>query len=415
MVTIAGRAVTALALPLLLACSSLGGDAGTPATGTPQPRASASSSAAIAGPAAADVNKVKLTWRRASTGLSAPTQVTSARDGTSRMFVVQKNTGTVRVFHNGQLRAKPYLNVGSLISTDSERGLLSLAFAPDFRSNPRLFIMYTRGDGDVVLARMRARSATAGHVVAGSRRTLLVVEHSQYGNHNGGQLVFGPDGMLYMGIGDGGGGGDPLGSGQSRSTLRGKILRLNVSCGKPYCVPRSNPFAGKTPGRGEIWLMGLRNPWKMSFDPATKSLWIGDVGQDGFEEVNRVRATPSHRNLGWSCREGRVVYNASRCRSGVRYVEPKTVVSHPAGESITGGYVYRGSRYSRLMGGLYVFGDFVNRKVWVYAPGQGKVLQAARLGSSSYNGPTSFGVDGSGEIWAVTYDGTLWRMRAQSR
>ena len=415
MATITGRAVTALALPLLLACTSLGGEAGASTSPTPQQGARSSSTTDAVGPGAADVNKVKVTWRRVSSGLSAPTQVTSAPDGTSRMFITQKNTGTVRVFHNGRLRAKPYLNIGSLISTDSERGLLSIAFAPNFRSNPRLFILYTRGDGDVVLARMRAKSATAGQVVAGSRRTLLVVEHSRYGNHNGGQLAFGPDGMLYVGIGDGGGGGDPLGSGQSRSTLRGKILRLDVSCGKPYCVPRSNPFAGKTPGKGEIWLTGLRNPWRMSFDPATKALWIGDVGQDGFEEVNRIPAKPSQRNLGWSCREGRVVYNPSRCRSGVQYVDPKTVVRHPAGESITGGYVYRGSRYSRLMGGLYVFGDFVLRKVWVYAPGQGKVLQSARLGSSSYNGPTSFGEDGSGEIWAVTYDGGLWRMRAQSR
>jgi glucose/arabinose dehydrogenase len=410
-----GRVVTALALPLLLACTSLGTQAGASATPDAEPGTGRSGSAAAAGRVVADVDTVKVTWRRVASGLSAPTQVTSARDGTSRMFVVQKNLGTVRVFQNGRLRAKPYLNLGAQISTDSERGLLSVAFAPDFGSNPRLFVLYTRRDGDVVLARMRAKSAQAGQAIAGSRRTLLVVEHSQYGNHNGGQLAFGPDGMLYLGIGDGGGGGDPLRSGQRRTTLKGKILRLDVSCGKPYCVPRGNPFAGKTPGRGEIWLLGLRNPWRMSFDPATKALWIGDVGQDGFEEVNRIPAKPSHRNLGWSCREGRVVYNASRCRAGVQYVDPKTVVRHPAGESITGGYVYRGSRYASLMGGLYVFGDFVNRKVWVYAPGQGKVLQARRLGPSSYNGPTSFGVDGSGEIWAVTYDGTLWRMRAQSR
>jgi glucose/arabinose dehydrogenase len=410
-----GRAVTTLALPLLLACTSVGGESPATASPTADRSGNVPSSAQAAPAGAPDVNRVKVTWRRVASGLSNPTQVTSARDGTSRMFVVQK-AGTVRIFRNGQFRAKPFLNISSRVnSADGERGLLSVAFPANYRSNPRVFVLFTRGDGDVVVGRMRTKSAVSGHVRAGTYRTLLVVEHSQYSNHNGGQLAFGPDGMLYVGIGDGGGGGDPLASGQSRSTLKGKILRLNVSCGKPYCVPRSNPFAGKTPGRGEIWLLGLRNPWRMSFDPATKALWIGDVGQDAYEEVNRIPARPSHRNLGWSCREGRVVYNASRCRSGVHYVDPKTVVKHEAGESITGGFVYRGSRYRNLLGGLYIFGDYVKRKVWVYAPGQGKALQADRLGPSVYNGPSSFGVDGSGEIWAVTYDGVLWRMRAQSR
>ena len=327
--------------------------------------------------------------------------------------MVQKG-GTVRVFRKGELSARPYLDLSGVVSTSSERGLLSMAFPPNFRANPRVFALYTRGDGDVVLARFRADSARAPRVVASSRRTLLVVEHSQFGNHNGGQLAFGADGMLYLGIGDGGGGDDAERSGQDRGTLKGKVLRLDVSCGKPYCVPPDNPFAGPAPGKGEIWLLGLRNPWRMSFDPATGALWIGDVGQSGYEEVNRVAADP--RGATWAGPAARAftVLFPARCSDRVDYVDPVTVVPHEVGESITGGFVYRGQKYRDLLGGLYVFGDFVNRKVWLFAPGQGKTLQADRLGPSDYSGPTSFGRDDAGELWAVTYDGTLWRMRASS-
>lgn len=408
------RALVALSLPLLLACTGVA----RPASGTvgPEPRPSTTQAAEPDAHARAlpDVDRVSVSWRRVAGGLSSPTEVTSADDGMRRLFVVEKS-GTVRVFRKGQLGARPYLDISGLVSTSSERGLLSMAFPPDFRAKPRVFVLYTRGDGDVVVARFRADSARAPRVDASSRRTLLVVEHSRFGNHNGGQLAFGADRMLYVGIGDGGGGDDAERTGQDRTTLKGKVLRLDVSCGKPYCVPRDNPFAGATPGKGEIWLLGLRNPWRMSFDPATRALWIGDVGQSGYEEVNRVAARPSDRNLGWSCREGFTVLFPDRCRDGVDYVDPVTVVPHEAGESITGGFVYRGARYRDLLGGLYVFGDFVNRKVWVFAPGQGKRLQSDRLGPTAYAGPTSFGRDDAGELWAVTYDGTLWRMRAESR
>jgi len=185
------------------------------------------------------------------------------------------------------------------------------------------------------------------------------------------------------------------------------------SCrGKHYCIPNDNPYVGKS-GRDEIWLLGLRNPWRFSFDRPTKSLWIGDVGQDAFEEIDHVSATPSRRNLGWSCHEALSVYNASRCKSGVQYQQPVTTVPHPSGESIIGGFVYRGDNYRRLMMGAYVFADFVTRRVWLYASGQGKTLQSQRLGPSS--GATSFGVDDHQEVYAVTYDGTLWRMRANRR
>jgi hypothetical protein len=158
--------------------------------------------------------------------------------------------------------------------------------------------------------------------------------------------------------------------------------------------------------------LGLRNPWRFSFDKATKSLWIGDVGQGEQEEVDRVPRSPSRHNLGWSCWEGRLKYAPDRCRSKVKYVKPVATVNHPSGESITGGFVYRGEKYRRLLKGAYVFGDFVTQRVWVYKSGRGKHVQSQLLGPAAYQGPSSFGVDGRGEIFSVTYDGTLWRMRA---
>jgi glucose/arabinose dehydrogenase len=331
-----------------------------------------------------------------------------------RLFVVEKG-GRVKVVSGGKTHRRKYVNVSNRVATAGEGGLLSIAFSPRFKKDHLLWIAYARkSDGDLVVGRMRAPSANAKRVRTRTLKTVLRVEHSRYDNHYGGQLAFGPDNKLYVGTGDGGGGGDPLNTAGKKSSLLGKILRIDVlkSCGgKRYCSPPGNPYVDRK-GKNQIWLLGLRNPGRFSFDRPTRSMWIGDVGQDAFEEVNRVPAKPHRRNLGWSCREGRQVYNASRCRAGVDYMGPRATVSHPQGESITGGYVYRGDKYRRILGGTYIFGDFVTTRVWVYKQGQGKHVQAARLGPSSYNGPSSFGVDDKGEILAVTYNGVLWRMRA---
>jgi hypothetical protein len=304
------------------------------------------------------------------------------------------------------------LSIGSRIDPSGEGGLLSVAFSPSFRRDGLLWVTYSRAsDGDLIVGRMKARGPRAGRVPSKTLRTVLRIEHSRYDNHYGGQLAFGPDGRLYVGTGDGGGGGDPGNNAGDKDVLLGKILRINPfgSCrDRRYCVPADNPFVGKK-GRDEIWLMGLRNPWRFSFDPRSRDLWIGDVGQETFEEITRVGPNPRRIHLGWSCKEGRAVYNASRCRDGIDYLGPETVVRHDVAESITGGFVYRGQRYRDQIGGAYVFSDFLTRRVWLYRPGPGKVLQDDRLGSSI--GATSFGVDDRGEIYAVTYDGTLWRMR----
>jgi glucose/arabinose dehydrogenase len=234
----------------------------------------------------------------------------------------------------------------------------------------------------------------------------------QFTNHYGGQLVFGPTGLLFMSTGDGGGGGDPLDHGQSVSTLQGKLLRIKVlgarkDCGKAYCVPRSNPYAGSTPGLGPIWLTGLRNTWRFSVDRATGDLWLGDVGQGSFEEVDRVPAGVGGWNMGWSCKEAFSTFDSSRCRSSATYRDPVAAYGRGYGSSVTGGFVYRGSRFAGILGGRYVAGDFGSGRVF-HLDG-GEVVTAGSL-----PGVTSFGEDGGNELWAVTYDGGLYRMGASA-
>lgn len=369
------------------------------------------SAAGTAAPRAAEratLAAVGVRWARVASGLSAPTEVTSAPDGSRRLFVVEKG-GTVRIVKDGHVRSRPYLDIGGRVDDDGEGGLLSVAFGPRFPRDGLLWLTYVNRAGDVVVGRMRAAGPEASRVPTRTLRTLLTVPHKAFENHFGGQLAFDAQRRMYVGLGDGGGGGDPFNAAGDRTDLRGKVLRIDPygSCGaRRYCVPRSNPFVGKR-GRDEIWLMGLRNPWRFSIDPRTQNLWIGDVGQDAWEEIDRVAPDPRRIHLGWSCKEGRATYNPSRCRASIDYLGPRVVVPQPRAQSITGGFVYRGQRYQRQIGGAYVFGDFVTSRVWLYRAGSGKVLQDDRL----VGGVTSFGVDDRGEIYAVTIDGTLWRMR----
>ena len=348
-------------------------------------------------------------WARVASGFSTPTQVTSAPDGTHRLFVVQQG-GRVQVVRDGKVARKPYVSIGRRVRFQGEGGLLSMAFSPSFRRDGLLWVAYARRiDGDLVIARMKAHGPRADHVSSNTLRPILRVEHSLYDNHYGGQLAFGHGKRLFIGTGDGGSGGDPGNNAQDKNSLLGKILRINPydKCsGRSYCTPNGNPFDHKR-GRDEIWLMGVRNPWRFSFDTRTDDLWIGDVGQDRYEEIDHVGQHPKRINLGWSCREGRKIYNRSRCMRSTHYLGPKVVIRHPVAQAITGGFVYRGHRYRRQIGGAYVFGDYITHRVWLYKPGVGKLVQRARLNG----GPSSFGVDDRGEIYAVTLDGALWRMR----
>ena len=350
---------------------------------------------------------VRLSFVQRATGFTQPVGVVGARDGTSRLFVLEK-TGRIRVWTNGVLQAAPYLDLSAKVSTVSERGLLGLAFDPAFRTRPQLWVVYTAINGTVTLARFRATSFSATSVSAATQVTVLTIPHPA-GNHNGGQLTFGTDNLLYWSVGD----NADNATAQNSTRLTGKILRLDVlrSCGAlQYCIPASNPFVNSTRYRHEIWLWGLRNPWRMSVDRRRGLIWIGDVGQSTQEEVDVVAQSTRGANMGWSCYEGFLVFNPATC-TAVPHTFPFVHYGRSAGSSVTGGYVYAGLTYDAIMRDLYVMGDFGSGRVWVYAyrgvaSDQGLLFGAGQL--------TSFGEDFAGEIWAVTIDGRLWSMTARA-
>lgn len=346
-------------------------------------------------------------------GLSSPTQVTHAGDGSGRLFVVEQR-GTIRVVEDGKLRSSFFLDIRSKVSRGGERGLLGLAFHPKFTTNGRFYVYYTRADGDVILAQYTANAART-YARAASEKRLLRVEHSKASNHNGGGIAFGPDGYLYAGIGDGGGAGDPEGDARNKSrNLLGKLIRINVNgtgAGpyKRYSIPKSNPYRGSKPGLGEIWARGLRNPWRISFDSGTGALYIADVGQGRREEVNRqARGAKGGRDYGWNIMEGRSCFRASKCPLAGDTL-PVMEYSHSAGNcSITGGYVYRGRSSPSLLG-RYVFGDYCSGRIWTI-PSTGTKL-AKKLAVDTDLNITSFGTDQARELFLVSADGGLYRLR----
>lgn len=342
-------------------------------------------------------------------GLAAPVAVTSARDGSHRLFVVQQG-GTVRVVKAGRLRSRTYLDLGGRLVSGGEQGLLSIAFHRHFARHPFVYAAYTRsGDGALVVSRFRASTAT--HVAVSTERHLITVPHPQQTNHNGGQLFFGRHGYLYITTGDGGGAGDPFANAESLSSLSGKILRINVnrSCGKKhYCIPASNPFAHSPTKKRQIFDWGLRNPWRVSVDRATGRLWVADVGQDVWEEINHVRQVGG-KDFGWSCREGRASYNSSRCSIGGsarRMTGPVRVYNHDNGRcAVIGGFGYQGPKRP-FAHGLYLYGDYCSGEVWALGQSNGS-WSNAKVGDVG-SGLTGFGEGDSGEIYAVTQSGALY-------
>lgn len=345
---------------------------------------------------------------------AAPTQVTNAGDGSGRLFIVERR-GTIRVVQNSRVRAGFFLDIRSKVEDGGERGLLGLAFHPKFKSNGRFFVFYTRNGGDIVVSRFTANSARTS-ASADSARPLLLIEHSAQSNHNGGSIAFGPDGYLYIGVGDGGGAGDPENDAQSKTrNFLGKILRIDVNgsgAGRfdRYAIPRSNPFYGSTPGLGEIWAYGLRNPWRISFDRGTGNLFIADVGQGRREEIDREPGgSKGGRNYGWSVLEGSLCYDPSPCSLSGDTL-PVAQYTHADGNcAITGGYVYRGGAYPAMVG-QYVFADYCSGRIWSMPHGGGTADIVLRRDSSEHI--TSFGESQGGELFAVTLDGKLFRVTA---
>jgi glucose/arabinose dehydrogenase len=345
-----------------------------------------------------------------ATGLNQPIGVTNAGDDSGRLFIVER-PGTIRIWTGSQLLATPFLNIGSLISCCGERGLLGLAFHPNYESNGRFYVYYTRAsDGALTVARYQVSAGNPNVADATSGDALLTILHPR-GNHNGGHLAFGPDGYLYIGTGDGGDGGDPDENGQNNTTLLGKILRLNVDGddfpGDPdrdYAIPGGNPFAGATAGADEVWHYGLRNPWHFSFDRSTGDLYIGDVGQGIWEEVDFQAATsPGGINYGWDCREGAHNYNDTNGDNNVNCgpvvsVDPIMEYSHSVGGcSITGGPVFRNLPLHSMTGNNF-FGDYCSGKIWRGVPNGGGAWTRTDVSDTAF-GISAFGEGETGRMY----------------
>ena len=350
--------------------------------------------------------------------LAQPVLAIGAGDGSNRLFIVQKG-GRIRIVKNGNLLPTPFLDISSLVSQGSEQGLLGLAFSPAFKTNRRFYVNYTNRAGDTIVREYRARAGNPDVADPASARHVLTVDQP-YANHNGGMLAFGKDGFLYIGMGDGGSGGDPGNRAQNRDQLLGKLLRINVNGftrTRGYLIPSGNPYVGRA-GRDEVWQIGLRNPWRFSFDKATGALWIGDVGQERYEEVDRVARTSSGPgrgvNWGWRVMEGTQCYlPASGCNRTGKAL-PLTTYSHAANGrcAISGGYVYRGTAIPALAG-WYVFGDYCSGEVWAVSSTAARPATPVRLlGSGSGRLIGGFGQGDDNELYLCDLNGTVYRIVA---
>ncbi|MBN1563967.1 MAG: PQQ-dependent sugar dehydrogenase [Anaerolineae bacterium] len=345
-------------------------------------------------------------------GLSRPVFVTHASDGSGRLFVMGQS-GKILIIADGVLLDTPFLDVSGVISQDAlgggytERGLLGLAFHPDYEENGVFFINYTDQAGNTVLARYAVSADDPNRADPGSAEQLLYVSQP-YSNHNGGHLEFGPDGYLYVSLGDGGSGGDPQGNGQNLNTLLGSILRLDVDTASGYAIPADNPFVGRDDARPEIWAWGLRNVWRFSFDRETGDMFLADVGQNLWEEVN-FQPTDSlgGENYGWNAYEASYVYSGAQPASEV--VGPVLEYDHRNGWcSITGGYVYRGEALPGMQG-YYLYGDWCTGTIWAARQDDtGNWLTEISLESGRRI--SSFGEDESGELYLVDHDGAVLRI-----
>ncbi|HEY9527726.1 MAG TPA: PQQ-dependent sugar dehydrogenase [Anaerolineales bacterium] len=331
-------------------------------------------------------------------GLQRPVDLQA--DGSGRLFVIEK-VGRIRIIEGDQLLETPFLDITDRVGSDgNEQGLLGFAFHPQYADNGRFFLNYTDRRGDTVVARFQVTS-DPNLADPGSETQLLGVDQP-FPNHNGGVLAFGPDGYLYAGLGDGGSQGDPNGNAQNTGVLLGKILRLDVDSADPYTVPTDNPFGN------EVWAYGFRNPWRFSFDRATGDLYIGDVGQNQWEEIDYIPAgSPGGANFGWDHREGTHEYEGGG-PDGM--IDPVAEYSHPEGGcSVTGGYVYRGSMPE--WNGIYLYGDYCTGMIWGLIKGDGS-WQNHLLFDVDFT-ITSFGQDENGEVYLVSDTGGIFRLVIQ--
>ncbi|MBN1450744.1 MAG: PQQ-dependent sugar dehydrogenase [Anaerolineales bacterium] len=342
-------------------------------------------------------NPATYLWQTVVSGLERPVDLQHAGD--ERLFIIEK-AGRIRVLQGGNLVDFPFLNITDRVgSSGNEQGLLGLAFHPRYVENGFFFVNYTDKDGDTVIARFRATADP--NIADPSSEVVLLRVDQPFGNHNGGVLAFfGPDGYLYAGLGDGGSAGDPFGNAQKLDSLLGKVLRLDVDSAEPYVIPADNPFGN------EIWAYGLRNPWRMSFDSLTGDLYIGDVGQGQWEEIDFISAgSPGGVNFGWKYFEGTHPYDGSPPQ-GAQLVPPVVEYNHSEGCSVTGGYVYRGSMLE--WNGIYLYGDYCSGTVWGLIRSNGGWQAQVLFGGVGRI--TSFGQDMSGEVYLVLDSGSILRL-----
>jgi glucose/arabinose dehydrogenase len=413
-------AVTASLALLLAACAPAGRPASTPVKPSTGESTIATAAPTPPPPPPVELPNLSLTLQPAYNGFAAPVYVTGAKDGSGRLFVVEQG-GRIKVVDKGAVQAAPYLDVSALISTGSERGLLGLSFSPTFKSDGRMYVYYTDTGGNIALARYTTRQPSSDTPAWGSPEIVLQVQHP-FTNHNGGCLQFGPDGMLYIGTGDGGSAGDPGNRSQNLSILLGKMLRIDVSKpgpGAAYAIPLDNPFVSTPGARPEVWMYGLRNPWRYTFDASTNALWIADVGQDAWEEVDYALPGQKGTNWGWHLWEGNHPYPPGSHPSRAGFAFPLFEYPHPTGESITGGYVYRGHDFPALVG-TYLYADFI--KGWVggirITAADGSALTAPQVATLIPSAPriSSFGVDDRGELYATDYDsGAVLRVQGTAK
>jgi len=342
-----------------------------------------------------------------ASGLATPVFLTTPA-GDARLFIVER-PGRIRIYESGALRPRPFLDISARVSTDGERGLLSMAFDPGYATNGLFYVYFTDLAGAITVERYRV---SADPTEADPAPTpVLSIPHATYSNHNGGLLAFGPDGMLYIGTGDGGGGGDPDGNAQNAGALLGKLLRIDVRA-LPYAIPAGNPLLGQAGARPEIWALGLRNPWRFAFDPLAGLLYIADVGQDRREEVDVVPAAVAGRNYGWNVTEGGLCYPADPC-DRTPLTMPLFEYDHSQGCAITGGYVYRGGALPEITG-YYFYSDFCSGWLRSFAVIHDRNITSVIL-QRDWNLPnvgqiTSFGQDGRGELYLLSADGRVHRL-----
>jgi glucose/arabinose dehydrogenase len=358
-------------------------------------------------PSSFEPQSIKMNLEPVAEGFEAPLGVTNAGDGSGRLFVVEQ-TGAIRIIDDGTVLEEPFLDVGEAIVAGGEQGLLGLAFHPDYKRNGWFFINYTDVNGDTVVAEVRT-SDDPNRADEGSVQPLLQIDQP-YANHNGGQLEFGSDGYLHIATGDGGSGGDPQGNGQNTGVLLGKLLRIDVDSGDPYGIPDDNPFANGG-GAPEVWAFGVRNPWRFSFDAKTDDLWIADVGQGDFEEINRTPTDRSGLNYGWNIMEGDRCFEGSGCDRSDK-VLPISGYTHELGCSVTGGYVYRGAESPALTGG-YIFGDYCSGTIWGIDARASNFTTPQELLESGLS-ISSFGLDEEGELYLTDLsEGGLYKVVAR--